>query len=469
MDFSFKRFFKKKTEHESIIVYDADQSDTDHYDTTSDRSTLNEEYYSSDVLLRDSPRTTAFLSHVSSERKLSRGPSFGPFKRTLLRFSSKEVQPSAKKGKNSKDAPMSTASLPLVEFENPSLISPNSTPLSPRFGSSKKEEGRRALGLLLKPDLTIVFAFCTSILYSEEASRAAHVIVQIFEENGLAFYLLKTVIHFEVERADEEGTLLRNTSVATLLMSAYVRLIGERYLSVLLKQLLLDFLSSKVSLEIDPNRLDSGEDIEKNIANLFEITKAFLNEICSSVDLCPMPLRILCGLLRNEVRRKFPEATMSAIGGFFFLRFVCPALVTPETFNFFGNVSISLSARRSLILVSKLLQSLTNGVPFGDKEAYMIPLNNFIFEHMPSVTQFFEALTAVEFDDPSFKTSDVIFRSSNLFLVECFQIHRSRIESEINIILENCPQEYDPFEIFSTFPVRKKKTPKINGKQSSIF
>jgi hypothetical protein len=38
----------------------------------------------------------------------------------------------------------------------------------------------------------------------------------------------------------------------------------------------------------------------------------------------------------------------------------------------------------------KLLQNLANGVKFGTKESFMIPLNAFIDEHMPRVVDFCE-------------------------------------------------------------------------------
>ena len=37
------------------------------------------------------------------------------------------------------------------------------------------------------------------------------------------------------------------------------------------------------------------------------------------------------------------------------------------------------AARRNLVLITKLLQNLANNVSFGKKEAYMVPMNSFVF------------------------------------------------------------------------------------------
>ena len=54
-----------------------------------------------------------------------------------------------------------------------------------------------------------------------------------------------------------------------------------------------------------------------------------------------------------------------------FLRFFCPALVSPESFGLLR--SVPPYARRALVLVTKVLQNLANQQPF--KEQYMAPLN----------------------------------------------------------------------------------------------
>ena len=56
-----------------------------------------------------------------------------------------------------------------------------------------------------------------------------------------------------------------------------------------------------------------------------------------------------------------------AVGGFFFLRFLIPAVTAPEAYRL--NVrEVSMNQRRLLVLAGKTLQSLSNGTNFGGKE-----------------------------------------------------------------------------------------------------
>lgn len=61
------------------------------------------------------------------------------------------------------------------------------------------------------------------------------------------------------------------------------------------------------------------------------ITKSFLNLI---FFFCfQRGLRILCRELHLSVREKFPKSEYSVVGGLIFLRFICPAIISPESYG----------------------------------------------------------------------------------------------------------------------------------------
>jgi hypothetical protein len=49
-------------------------------------------------------------------------------------------------------------------------------------------------------------------------------------------------------------------------------------------------------------------------------------------------------------------------------------------------------ARRLLILITKVLQNLSNDVEFGTKEPYMAKMNDFIQSNRAKLTAFYEKL-----------------------------------------------------------------------------
>jgi len=124
------------------------------------------------------------------------------------------------------------------------------------------------------------------------------------------------------------------------------------------------------------------------------------------VDHCSLHLRHMFRYTKKEVMKKFPEHHLRVVGGFYFLRFLCPALVSPEGFGIISS-SPSSKSRRSLILVSKVLQNLANDVEFGEKENYMIQMNPFISSNQATMWKFLECLASPSSSSITFKTSHV--------------------------------------------------------------
>lgn len=55
-------------------------------------------------------------------------------------------------------------------------------------------------------------------------------------------------------------------------------------------------------------------------------------------------------------------------------------------------IEVPTASRRSLVLVTKVLQQLANGQEFAGKEAYMKPMNPFIQNNIPRLSEFFTRL-----------------------------------------------------------------------------
>jgi hypothetical protein len=95
---------------------------------------------------------------------------------------------------------------------------------------------------------------------------------------------------------------------------------------------------------------------------------------CNSFLFKSSEIRQITTILYEECSKKFKDSIRIAIGGLIFLRFVCPAITTPK--GIVVDDDIQPNARRTLLLITKILQNLSNGVRFQNKEQFMIPAND---------------------------------------------------------------------------------------------
>ena len=133
---------------------------------------------------------------------------------------------------------------------------------------------------------------------------------------------------------------------------------------------------------VPPETAAANPDVQAIIAPrltmLMEIANSFLVTIIESMDNVPYGIRWICKQIRSltrvramisaresnqcifDLKRKYPEASdyaiCSLIGGFFFLRFINPAIVTPQAYMLVEGVPAK-HPRRTLTLVRLLFVS----------------------------------------------------------------------------------------------------------------
>lgn len=245
--------------------------------------------------------------------------------------------------------------------------------------------------LLSNEDLALVNAVCVTA--GAEQDVVLESLIHILDAHKMTLPIIKLGITREVEKTKSATTLFRGNTMATKLMTAFTKMTGRQYLSDTLKPALEDLtrqLSAGASVEIDPDKKE--ENHEQNMQTLMSICQAFLDTIVGSIGTCPVPFRVMAAHLRDEVVRAYPEAKYTSVGGFIFLRFFCPAILSPDSVNPPLLPSVEAKTRRALILISKCLQNLANGIEFGVKEPYMVPMNAFISNNDATVKRFFDEL-----------------------------------------------------------------------------
>ena len=135
----------------------------------------------------------------------------------------------------------------------------------------------------------------------------------------------------------------------------------------------------------------------RNARKLCAVCGAVMQLIVALASEMPRGIARLCATLQQLASARFPQARI--VAGVFFLRFLSPGLVTPETYGVGDDSApVSRAARRNLVLVSRVIQNLANGVGFGEKDAADAPrevldeLNSFLDSQQANMALFCDQL-----------------------------------------------------------------------------
>jgi ankyrin repeat protein len=228
--------------------------------------------------------------------------------------------------------------------------------------------------------------------------RLAKIVINLSIPLGTTMPLIRSLIEAEFSRNASTASVLRGNCLASKVTGIFSRQIGQGYLIQCVGDVVTDLVlkDDKVSFELDPNKLSDEPDtaqslLEKNRNDLLTYATSLLRRITSDekIALIPREIRATAGFIAESARNHCPEREISLIGGFIMLRLINPSLVAPESYGMLPlGKSPSPKSRRNLIMVTKLLQNLSNNVEFGVKEAHMVCVNSFIEENAPLMNDF---------------------------------------------------------------------------------
>eukprot|EP01129_Flabellula_baltica_P010102 TRINITY_DN4227_c0_g1_i2.p1 TRINITY_DN4227_c0_g1~~TRINITY_DN4227_c0_g1_i2.p1 ORF type:complete len:591 (+),score=114.67 TRINITY_DN4227_c0_g1_i2:112-1884(+) len=170
-------------------------------------------------------------------------------------------------------------------------------------------------------------------------------LVKAFEVKKSGVHYLKQIVSHEIQNTEDPEIIFRGNTLATRSVDSYMKLTGSEYLKHVLQDIIFEIIdnSLKKSCEMDIYRLDPNlkEDkkkkvIKKNMETLIYYTNKFFNAIRESLSLIPMNFRNVFEHIQSEIIAKFPDNEISkyrGIGGFIFLRFFGPAIITPKFYD----------------------------------------------------------------------------------------------------------------------------------------
>lgn len=320
------------------------------------------------------------------------------------------------------------------------------------YPDRKKTDLYGVLFFLLQSEPTHIAELCRHVSMAEIDSLLQTVMFTIYgnqyeqREEHLLLTMFQSVLAYQFDNTAEFSSLLRANTPVSRMMTTYTRRgPGQSYLRAALSEKLNTIIHQRdLNLEINPLRVyeelmdptDDGnsmptvlveeaarhprvvELVRPRHKKILDLCNEVLDTIINSMALVPYGIRWICKQIRLLTKRKYPDASDAAvaslIGAFFFLRFVNPAIVTPQAYMLVDRLP-SDNSRRALTLIAKMLQNLANK-PTYSKEPYMESLGRFVDDNKARINVFLHDLCEVPDFYESLEMDQYVALSKNLTL-----------------------------------------------------
>ncbi|KAK7712873.1 RasGAP protein [Botryosphaeria dothidea] len=306
------------------------------------------------------------------------------------------------------------------------------------FPNDEKTQKYGNLLFLLQSEPRHIAHLCRLVSMAEIDSLLQTVMFTIYgnqyesREEHLLLTMFQSVLTHQFEHTQDYSSLLRANTPVSRMMTTYTRRgPGQSYLKVVLAERINSLIELRdLDLEINPLKVyekmiqeieDSegtlpphlprgvtaeqaaeNETVQQIIAPrltmLMEIANSFLTTIIDGLEETPYGIRWICKQIRSLSKRKYPDASdhtiCTLIGGFFFLRFINPAIVTPRSYMLI-DATPAENPKRTLTYIAKMLQNLANKPSYA-KEPYMVKLQPFIQQNKERINKFMLDLCEVQ-------------------------------------------------------------------------
>lgn len=189
----------------------------------------------------------------------------------------------------------------------------------------------------------------------------------------------------------DTSTIFRTETIYVRLMCQFVEKQGRQWVKELLEPVVAQIL--QLELENDPSKLvfedeEMNQDtvsavLEQARNNMEKALLMVLDAVEAAADSLPWQIEWAMHTAHECVRAKFEDKEVPLCGSLLFLRFICPTMTNPKVVGI--DLKVGKPERRKLILVTKLLQIMANGILQPESEG--APINQFMNQQIPKIQQ----------------------------------------------------------------------------------
>lgn len=201
-----------------------------------------------------------------------------------------------------------------------------------------------------------------------EMENVSNSLLTVLDRGGKLQTCLGHLIQYELETCLKPLDILRRNNLTTKLLSSVGKKYGGLYLKNSVGKVLDSVIVNEDYFEVDQFYQGTDAISAEDSGKFFYYFTLLVNSICDNFENVPDALKATCYNLRNLVMKytNDNELSLTIIGTFFFLRFVCPAIAYPEELDLI-NYEPTPQAKRCFVLLTKALQNASNGTLNIDK------------------------------------------------------------------------------------------------------